>query len=439
MRKFGNIQKEATVNKKLVYGIVLLQILWVLYLFLFVQEYRHLPAPFLIDKADTFMDLYNPLYWSSDSGRYAEWKSVYPPLNFLILAVMRILVFGEIIFSDGFAMRDASLLPAAVISVMYVVAPVYLVRICEWKYQNAIIRFAFVFICITSAPMLFGLERGNLIILVLFLLPIILRSESWHGALALAVAINLKPYFAVLLFGYILAGHTLLFVQATCFAGAIFLLSGLTLDPNFLLLIPNLVGFGQSDVLFSGREVLALPSSVGAFAYALELYLKNKPGPDALSEILPIIPSLINFARAFLIIGFFAALVKARNQLDQPEIFIGLLVALISFSLSAGGYSQIFYLACLPFVATMRLGKINLLLMGATLLPLDLVVLGSEELAQAYSYIVGEVVAVHYQLGLGALIRPLCNMLLVLSFTYEFLWRENHKDISFAFKNERVA
>src|SRR5664279_5839562 len=45
----------------------------------------YLPAPFIFNKLDTFMDLYNPLWWSGEEGKYGEWRSIYPPLNYVIL------------------------------------------------------------------------------------------------------------------------------------------------------------------------------------------------------------------------------------------------------------------------------------------------------------------------------------------------------------------
>ena len=71
--------------KTIIKTIVVCNILMAIYYFFYLVKFGYLPAPFIFDKSNTFMDFFNPLYWAFDEGRYTEWGSVYPPLNFFLL------------------------------------------------------------------------------------------------------------------------------------------------------------------------------------------------------------------------------------------------------------------------------------------------------------------------------------------------------------------
>jgi len=56
----------------------ILQLAAVVHYVNYFDAYGYLPAPFIYDKHDTFMDFFNVLYWAGDEGRYTDWHSVYP-------------------------------------------------------------------------------------------------------------------------------------------------------------------------------------------------------------------------------------------------------------------------------------------------------------------------------------------------------------------------
>ena len=85
----------------------------------FFRTHGYLPEPFVYNKFDTFMDMYNPLWWNT-SDKYGRWGSVYPPLNFLVLDVIHLVSFGRYGFEDAADMRDASLLPAIIATVAFI-------------------------------------------------------------------------------------------------------------------------------------------------------------------------------------------------------------------------------------------------------------------------------------------------------------------------------
>jgi hypothetical protein len=54
----------------------------------FYSNKNYLPAPFILDKNDTFMDFYNPLFWVINDGFYETYNSVYPAINYYILKII---------------------------------------------------------------------------------------------------------------------------------------------------------------------------------------------------------------------------------------------------------------------------------------------------------------------------------------------------------------
>ena len=52
----------------------------------FYQGY--LPAPFVFDIGDTFMDWFNTAYWAHNPGAYSVWRTIYLPLSFVITGLL---------------------------------------------------------------------------------------------------------------------------------------------------------------------------------------------------------------------------------------------------------------------------------------------------------------------------------------------------------------
>lgn len=52
--------------------------------YLFDQN-GYLPQPFFYEPSDTFMDWFNTAYWARDPGAYDSWRTIYPPLTFVVL------------------------------------------------------------------------------------------------------------------------------------------------------------------------------------------------------------------------------------------------------------------------------------------------------------------------------------------------------------------
>ena len=173
------------------------------------------------DKSDTFMDLFNVLYWAYDDGRYTDWGSVYPPLNFLILKIANFVFTGGW-YGDPANMRENSQLVIVGFCIMYFAMPAILLKINYWKNFSKKEKFQIYFIIVFSSPMLFALERGNLIVLTPILLGLALSKIGMARSIYIALLINIKPYFALFVIYYIVRKNWKGLATTLAFSGLIF-------------------------------------------------------------------------------------------------------------------------------------------------------------------------------------------------------------------------
>jgi hypothetical protein len=160
-----------------------------------------LPQPFFWVVSDTLMDWHNPAYWAHNSGAYEVWRSVYPPLSFVFLKVFST---GACYVSDPFAGRDCDRWGQMSLVGFYLLNAVLLYRHFRTvDPRTALIRTV---VLVVGMPMLFGLERGNLII-PCFTAFILGHSRLLKSArarwVAQAFAINFKPYLVLTLIPFL--------------------------------------------------------------------------------------------------------------------------------------------------------------------------------------------------------------------------------------------
>ena len=187
----------------ILYGIAAIQTINVICYAFFLVNNGYLPAPFLMDKSDTFMDFFSPLFWVIKGGFYSEFHSVYPAINYYFLKLFTLGIAPDFIL-DARQLRAFS--PA--IGVTYLVFCVGVVGLVSnlgmWKKvgqgHRPIIFITFLF----SMPVLFALERANLIFFGLLFLGLYLNaSNDLLKVIFLSILINIKPYFLFFLIPYL--------------------------------------------------------------------------------------------------------------------------------------------------------------------------------------------------------------------------------------------
>ena len=393
------------------------------YIYYFVLN-SYLPSPFVYDKSDTFMDLFNTLYWVYDEGRYTDWGSVYPPLGFLILKVINFLCNGSY-FGDAAFMRDNSIFVVVGLGFIYLSVPFLVLKTKYWLGFSSTERLLYYFIMLLSTPMLFALERGNMIILAPVLLAIALAKIGFTRALCIALLINIKPYFALLIIYYLVRQNWKGFVSCALLSGLIFAITGLAFDNNFFYFFINMFSYSQEEELFSLREVMSLPSSISAFSYVL----KNPDGFGFASaylspQIITIIINAIESAKWAVLFISLVTLLKKSPFLRDAEIFCLLLVLITNLGIWVGGHSLILYIVLIPVLSKLRARWLYMGLLSLMAMPLDIIPLSGDFIGEQYSYLADAYVKIDWTLGLGSAVRPVVNLILLLLLSYEFLARE---------------
>ena len=383
----------------------------------------YLPSPFVYDKSDTFMDLFNVLYWAYEEGRYTDWGSVYPPLNFLVLRFINF-VFAGGGYGDPALMRENSQFVIIGVCLAYLVIPVLLLKTRYWRDFSRIEKMLVYFSIVLSTPMLFTLERGNIILIAPILLALALSKIGMARSASIALLINIKPYFVLLMIYYIARKNWRGFGSCVILSGLIFVISGLALDQHFMVFLGNVFSFSQEDV-FSLREVLAMPSSISAFSYVL----KNPEGALFAFEHLSAkhiatIVYVIEAIKWCMIAASMAVLFLKAKLIRDVEILALLVVAISNLGIWVGGYTLILYIALVPAFLKMRVSWIYMGLLVLLATPLDIISLSDQDIGLQYSYLADTNVHVQWTLGLGSVIRPIANLLLLLLLAYEFFARK---------------
>ncbi len=403
--------------------ILLLNVAGFFYYIYYFNKQGYLPSPFIYDKSDTFMDLFNVLYWAYDEGRYIEWGAVYPPLSFLIVRGWNFLLMGGGL-GDPANMREGSLGLILSFLLIYLTLPILVLRLRQWQEFSLIQKILIYFAVVLSAPMLFSLERGNLIIFCPLILALGTSTVGTPRAFYIALLINFKPYFAILMIYYLARRNWRGFVSCAAIAGMIFLATGLAMDDNFLVFFGNLLSFSKEETLFSLREVLALPSSVSVFSYVL-----GHPEGAAFAAEVVTAETIFRFIAVietikWLVLGLSVASVFFKNTaLRDGEIFAILVVAISNLGIWVGGYTFILYLALVPVLIKMQKKRVYMLYIFLLAIPLDLILILNESIGLQYSYLADESIEIFWQLGAGSFIRPGINLLFLLTLTYEFAFK----------------
>jgi len=165
--------------------------IWVLAFFI---DHHFLPQPFVFDVNDTFMDWFNTAFYANRPGAFDVWHTVYPPLSFVFLRLFSL----HSCYEGPFNARDCDWLGTVALMGSYVLDGV-VAALVFWRRDRATAiprSLAFTF----GLPLLFALERGNLILVCLIPFMLVygeMLGSRFSRALAIATTINFKPYLVV--------------------------------------------------------------------------------------------------------------------------------------------------------------------------------------------------------------------------------------------------
>lgn len=395
-----------------------LNIIGLLYYSGFFFENNYLPSPFVSDKSNTFMDFFNPLYWAEDDGRYTLWGSVYPPLNFLFLRLLSYLSQIQLNVEPNLIREDGSLIIFTYIA-LYFTLPLIIIKSKLFLFFSDLERVLIYAICVTCTPMLFTLERGNLVLIAIPFLMTTIKTRGLYRVLSIALLINIKPYFAVLSLFFLVRGNFSDFIKCILISLSIFVLSGFILGGEFIDFFSNILGFFQNDNFVSIREILALPSSISSFSSAFQ-YLKSN---DVISTDIPNLSFHFEFFKWALLASAVYVLFTRTDSLRDWEIFFILILIILNLGTWVGGYTMILYLCFIPYMFKAIDYKLYLICIAIIASPIDLISLYRYSAETTFSFLANQYVEMEWTLGAGVFVRPTINFFLLLLLCRKFYFK----------------
>jgi hypothetical protein len=385
-----------------------------------------LPQPFFYDTDDTFMDWFNTAYWGNHYDPYTAWKTVYPPFSFVFV---RLFSQNSCYVVDSIVGRHCDWVGIPTIIAFYCLDVALVYRSFRLNdVRTATIRTLAVAF---GLPMLYTVERGNLIIVcfcffVLGFGPVL--RHAWMRWIALAMSINLKPYIVVVLMSYLVrrrwrwlegCGLALIAVYLGSYA-----LEGVG-DP--LKIVTNTLDFAFN---LPSSFLIAEAFYSTSYTPALEFLKSDFPivgllGSGLTESIEFVLPALIRIGQLGVVVAFAGAVFRPTAI---PLRRLGALsLALVITSTDPGGYTQLFLVFLVLFEPWIGLLNITMLVCVYGLsLSADMEILSIQHVP-ANVFLSGRVVDYHLGVGVGAVLRPLLILIieycLVLSCLRD-LWRK---------------
>jgi hypothetical protein len=195
-------------------------------------------------------------------------------------------------------------------------------------------------------------------------------------------------------------------------------LSGVVLDLHFLTFLENLFQFSQ-DAVFSGRELLSMPSSISAFAQVIRTFYEHGGTSDKIDFLM--VADALELVKWAACAAAMVSLALTRKNEPIEEAMAVSIVVMTNLGVWVGGYSFILYIVAVPIFLRMRLRWIYLGIILLILSPLDAITIVTDNIGPRFSYLSGAQLVVIWQLALGTLLRPLLNFGLMLAITLEML------------------
>ncbi len=397
---------------KALYLVLFFEFINIGYYYYYLSNYGYLPTPFVFDKNDTLMDFYNPLFWVIKDSFYTTINSVYPALNYFFLKIFTLGIAPDQI-SNSFELRNDFPILGIIISLIYVLIIWVVVNIGEWRKVNFSHKGLIFLACVLSVPVLFGLERGNLIFLALLFLALYLNaSNPWLKAIFLGLLINVKPYFAILLIQY-LNMHQLNkggLIRSILITAAIFFVSGFFAGINFIDFFKAYLSFSKNTTL-SVEGVVALPHSIAALSTIKALI---SFGEGSRYTFWFSLLKVINYAAVLILLC--TVLLKKTTPL---ELLIASIIILTNFFISTGGYILIIYIVLIPYLLQSKeYKKLLFFILLIYALPVDWMNFIELNYPYMYSYLGGNIYINNpgFFLSIGSIIRPLFNFSLLIVF-----------------------
>lgn len=375
----------------------------------------YLPAPFIYDSTDTFADWYNVALWAHKEGAYDIWRAVYPPLSFLLIKYIGL----PSCYQQEMTMVDARscdwvgvVLLHLFVVVNGIIASISFMRVDR---RTALPR-AFVFTA--GMPMLFALERGNIILICIACCMLawgpLIKSARLRWLFA-GLAVNFKVYLMATILVHLIRRRWL-WVEGALITTLLvyFVTYALYGEGSLIEIVDNLLNFAEGFWHGQAAAVSIWYTTTYIMMYQV-LTESSAPvifilGSKLVDQLTVLLFVLINASRLMVLFALAAAWL--RPEVVTRHRLTALAVGLFMLLQENPPYALpiIFFLV---FLEQWRgwLVPMALVFTYLTSIPGELAI-GSPYFVEQFSYIGQRFVTSERALQLGMFIRPLGHLLI---------------------------
>ncbi len=408
-------------NKKSFYFLIiehifaLIVLIALIYDFWYLFTYRYFPQPFFYDMGDTWMDWFNPAYWSHVSGTYDSYLTIYPPLTYVIL---RAVTWGPCYpGAEGGWSRECDVLGVVSLHIVYVMCVVLTARtMLKIDRRTALPRSLALSI---GLPMMWGLDRGNVILITyIFILlaygPLLQR--AWLRWLFAGLAVNMKVYLIGTIVAQLLHRRWRWAEGALIATVLVYLVTfALFGSGNPIEIYNNINAYADGLVinnpldLWMASTLLPLQQLTNSKVFPTLLIL----GSNLTTVIEVMTPIVMHTAQA--IIGLGALACFLRPEVIPRTRMLVLSVGLAVLSTEVSGYTEIIVLL-FTFMEPSRgvLRRYALLVAYLICVPFDINIDSLPPLVKDAFFFRTEVI-VEYSIQIGPFLRPLLTLSIPVS------------------------
>jgi hypothetical protein len=379
----------------------------------------YLPQPFIYDTNDTFMDWFNTAYWTHHSGAYSVWRTVYPPLSF---AFLKLTTIGACYRDSPFWARDCDWLSKAWIMGFFVLNLLLVAR--SYRADDPATAPPRTIAMAIGLPMLFALERGNLILPCFTAFALAygrLLKQAWIQWTAVALTVNFKPYLILAIAPY-LVRRRWRWLEGCAFAilGVYLIAYVATGAGTPMELYDNTRNWVQvvgamfwGDIFYSTS--FATLSAAMKEPIPLLIYLDSKI-VDLVATGLPV---LVHGGQAVVGLVFLAS--AFRPYVLSHARTGALAMAFILTTQSPGGYSEVFLLFLVFFERAAGPARITALVCAYLLcIPFDYILVTISQ-GISHSWLSHRSVYFTFGLSVGQFVRPALILLIEYSLAFASL------------------
>ena len=386
--------------------------------YFFFRLNAHLPQPFFYEPFDTWMDWFNTAYWAHEKGAYDAWGSVYPPLSFALLRI-----FSKdscYVETNGYAARECDWVGLVTLHGFFLLN-VLLLYLTFRKIDRSTAPWRALALGF-GLPSLFGLERGNLIVVcftcVILGFGPLLKSARLRW-IAAGMAVNFKVYVVAGIVPHLLRRRWRWFEGAILATLAVYVVSYAIVGQGTPFEIyHNIVDFSDLyqatsflDLWYAGTYAPMMSLLEGQTQLAAAVI-----GSRNVDIVATVLPLLLRAVQGSIVLAAVGAWIRPEAVPMYRLTFLGLAMAMISAE--PGGYTQSILIFFVFMERARSPGRGWAIFASYVLcLPYDFTLDEIPPLVQE-SYLAGHQTFFTYYITVGPFIRPL----LILSLAFALSW-----------------